>query len=142
MRLFITGATGLIGRRLVLDRLERGDQVVALSRDAARARAMCAAGATRNIMVIQGNPATPVAWEGQPLRAEHLGVRVVLLRTGPVLDNRGGSLMKMVKPFEYYVGGPIGSGRQYMPWIHWRDLIGLIDLALGNSELRGPLNGV
>src|SRR5881394_3838280 len=63
MRLFITGATGLVGRRLVLDRLERGDQVVLLSRDARRTSAIFAAGANRAITVVQGNPATPGIWQ-------------------------------------------------------------------------------
>ncbi len=237
MRLFITGATGLVGRRLVLDRLERGDQVTLLSRDAARARALFAADANRNITVVAGNVAAPgewqqtmagcdavvhlagagladhrwtiaykktivssrvdsthqivsaiealpparrprilingsaigiygdtgeretdessppgatsnwlvqicQQWEQQAQRAKSLGVRVVLLRTGIVLDERGGALPQMLTPFKFFVGGPIGSGRQWMPWIHWRDLIGMIDLALRESTLEGPLNAV
>jgi uncharacterized protein (TIGR01777 family) len=235
MRLFITGATGQIGRRLVLDRLERGDQVVLLSRDARKTTAVFAADANRAITVVQGNPATPgawqklvegcdavihlaaagvadkrwsaaykkilvssridsthqvvsaieqcnpvhrprllingsatgyygdtgdkpvdesgragydffgklcAAWEAQAARATTFGVRVVLLRTGVVLDPRGGALPKMIKPFEWYIGGPMGSGRQYMPWIHWRDELGLIDLALAREDLQGPLNAV
>lgn len=63
MRLFITGATGLIGRRLVLDRLERGDQVTLLSRDAERARRLFAADANRNITVVAGNVAAPGDWQ-------------------------------------------------------------------------------
>lgn len=233
MRLFITGASGLIGRRLVVDRLERGDQLVLLSRDANRTARLFAADANRNITVVQGNPAAPgkwqqavdgcdgvihlagagiadrrwsaaykkvlfssrvdsthqivsaieaaahpprvlingsatgyygetgdrevdedarpgdgflaqlsIAWEGQALRAESLGVRVVLLRSGIVLDHRGGALKKMLTPFRFLVGGPLGSGRQFMPWIHWRDLVGLIDLGLEEPTLLGPVNGV
>lgn len=232
MRLFITGATGLIGRRLVIDRLERGDQVVLLSRDAARAGVMFAATANRNITVVQGDPMktalwqravdgcdavihlagagiadrrwsaaykkqivdsrivgtqnvvnamqqakarprvffsgsavgyygdtgdTPtdegapagrdflarvcVDWEAQSMRAMELNVRTVLLRTGMVLDDRGGALAKMLTPFRMFVGGPIGSGRQYMAWIHWRDLIGIIDMALENAAISGAVNG-
>jgi hypothetical protein len=234
MRLFITGATGLIGRRLVLDRLERGDQVVLLSRDVGRAANLFAADANRNITVVQGNPAAPgawqesvdgcdavvhlagagiaerrwsaaykkflvssridsthqvaqaiqvarirprvlinasaagyygeagdreldesarpgndflaqlcIAWEEQALRVESASAgatRVVLLRSGVVLDERGGAMSKMLTPFQFFMGGPLGSGRQFMPWIHWRDLIGLIDLALEERELSGPLN--
>lgn len=241
MRLFITGATGLIGRRLVLDRLERGDQVVLLSREPERARKLFAAEANRNISVVAGNAATPgqwqhsvggcdavihlagagladqrwsaaykktivssrvdsthqiviamelasptvaaarrprilingsaigyygdtgdrevdetappgpstnflaglcVQWEQQAIRARALGARVVLLRSGIVLDERGGALPKLLRPFKYMLGGPLGNGRQWMSWLHWRDLIGLIDLALEEHELEGPLNAV
>jgi uncharacterized protein (TIGR01777 family) len=69
-------------------------------------------------------------------------VRVVLLRIGVVLDERGGALGKMVPAFRWRLGGPIGSGRQYMPWVHWRDVVGLIDLALADDRLAGPLNAV
>lgn len=233
MRLFITGATGLIGRRLVLDRLERGDQVVMVSRSAARAAATFAAEANPNVQVLHGNPATPgawqsaldgcdavvhlagagvadrrwsaaykkqiidsridsahqvveainaavvrprvlisasatgwygdtgdrrtdeeaeparhdfladlaVRWEREALKAEQAGTRVVLLRTGIVLDERGGMVGRLVRPFRMFVGGPFGSGRQFVPWIHWRDLIGLIDLALRRPTLQGPVNG-
>src|SRR5262249_12439948 len=82
------------------------------------------------------------SWEAQALRAEHLGLRVVMLRMGIVLDNRGGARMQMRQPFDWDVGGPVGSGKQYMPWIHWRDLLGLIDLALERTELQGPINAV
>ena len=231
MRIVITGATGLIGRRLVVDRLERGDQVSIISRHAAAADRIFAASVNRNITVVSGNPAAPgpwqraidgcdviihlagagltdrrwnssfkkeisssrvdsthqvvsaiekaserpkllisgsaigyypdagdaeideqhragtgflahvcKSWEQQALGAEPLGVRVVLLRTSVVLDNRGGALKKMVVPFKFFVGGPLGSGRQYMSWIHWRDLLGLIDLAIEDQAIRGPLN--
>jgi uncharacterized protein (TIGR01777 family) len=236
MRIFITGATGLIGRRVVIDRLERGDQVVLLSRSGARAAKMFAADANRNITVIEGDPAASgpwrqsiggcdavihlagagvadhrwttaykrtlvssriestanivaaiggippqrrprvllsgsaigyyghggereldedapagadflanlcVAWEEQARRVEQLSdgpVRCVVLRTAVVLDDRGGALQKMSLPFRYFIGGPIGAGRQWMSWIHWRDLVGLIDLAIEDSDLRGPLN--
>lgn len=241
MRLFITGATGLVGRRLVLDRLERGDQVVLLSRDALRASKLFAADANRNITVIAGNVATPgawqrsvagcdavihlagagladrrwgaaykksivssridsthqivnalemaspvllptrrpkvlinasaigyygdtgdrdvdessppgpstdflvglaVQWEQHAAAARALGVRVVPLRTGIVLDERGGALPEMIRPFKFLAGGPLGNGRQWMSWIHWRDLVGIIDLALEQRDLDGPMNGV
>ncbi|HVP73701.1 MAG TPA: TIGR01777 family oxidoreductase [Phycisphaerales bacterium] len=241
MRIFITGATGLIGRRFVLDRLERGDQVVLLSRDAAQARRLFAADANRNITVIAGNVAAPgpwqssvagcdavvhlagagladhrwtrsykqtivssrvdsthqivsamematasqgsvrrprillnasavgyygntgdreidetappgtssdflanlcVQWEKQAAQARALGARVVLLRTGIVLDERGGALPSLMRPFSFLAGGPLGNGKQWMPWIHWRDLIGIIDLALEEGDLDGPINAV
>ena len=233
MQVLITGATGLIGRRLVLDRLERDDQVVIVSRDAARAGRLFAAAANQRVTVIGGNPAVPgswqdavngcdavihlagagiadrrwntaykkvlldsridsthqvveaidaavdrpgvlinasavgyygdtadqtvdegaapgddflakltVRWEEQAHRARSAGVRVVRLRFGIVLDERGGALAKMITPFRLMLGGPLGSGRQYMPWIHWRDVVGLIDLALKDRELSGPVNVV
>jgi uncharacterized protein len=231
MRIFVTGATGLIGRRLVLDRLERGDQVVLLSRDVGRARAMFAAEANPNVTVVQGDPVQPGAWqaavngcdavihlagagitdrrwserykrlladsriegtrqvvaaidavarkpavlvsgsavgyygdtagratdetaprgtgflaelterwEQQAIRAAGPATRVVLLRTGVILDDRGGALPQMMRPFRCFAGGPIGSGRQYLPWIHWRDEIGIIDMALRDRHLSGPMN--
>jgi uncharacterized protein (TIGR01777 family) len=78
-------------------------------------------------------------WEAEALRAEASGVRVVLLRTGIVLGKNGGALAKMVPPFKFFLGGPLGSGKQWMPWIHLEDEIGLIALAL-TSDVRGALN--
>jgi len=68
-------------------------------------------------------------------------MRVVRLRTGIVLDPRGGALAKMLPPFKMGVGGKIGSGRQWMSWIHAEDLAGLIRFAL-NNQVSGPMNGV
>ncbi len=61
-------------------------------------------------------------------------------RLGIVLDERGGALARMAPLFRWMVGGPLGSGRQYMPWIHWRDVAGLVDFALRDDRLRGPVN--
>jgi uncharacterized protein len=77
-------------------------------------------------------------WEAEALRAEAHGVRVALLRTGIVLG-RGGALAKMIPPFKFFLGGPLGSGRQWMPWIHLEDEVGLIDFLL-HSSARGPVN--
>ena len=82
-----------------------------------------------------------VDWEKAAREAESAGVRVVIVRTGVVLDPKGGALAKMLPPFKMFVGGPVGSGRQYMSWIHHEDLIGLILLALDRPEAAGPLNG-
>ncbi|MHC5210969.1 MAG: TIGR01777 family oxidoreductase [Planctomycetota bacterium] len=79
------------------------------------------------------------AWEEEALRCP---VRTVLLRTGVVLGRDGGALKRMALPFKLGVGGPIGLGRQYFPWIHRDDLVGLILLALDNEDVHGPLNGV
>jgi uncharacterized protein (TIGR01777 family) len=66
--------------------------------------------------------------------------RVSLVRTGIVLDRRGGALPKMLPPFLMFVGGPLGSGRQYMPWIHKEDWVRLVVWAIGAEGARGPLN--
>lgn len=79
-------------------------------------------------------------WEKAAQAATVHGVRVVLLRTGIVLDNTGGPLTKMLTPFKMFVGGPIAGGRQYMSWIHREDEVGLILLALDHPEMNGPLN--
>ncbi len=228
MRIFLTGATGLIGRRLVADRLARGDSLTVVSRFGARARALAGeidvveadltepgdwqqrvngcdavvhlAGAgvadrrwtrayralivdsriegTRRIVdAIEGAAARPrilvnasavgyygdggdtildesapagddfladlsVRWEAEAARAGDGATRVVLLRISVVLDPRGGVLGAMLPIFRLGLGGRLGSGRQYFPWIHWRDVVGLIDVALGDDTLRGPINVV
>jgi len=80
------------------------------------------------------------AWEETALRAEALGLRVVLLRTGLVLAADGGFLQRLLPPFRLGLGGPIGSGRQWMPWIHLQDEIALIDFLLHHPQARGPYN--
>jgi len=79
-------------------------------------------------------------WEQETLLAQARGVRVVILRIGVVLEKDGGALSKMVAPFRYFVGGPLGSGRQWVPWIHRHDVIRIILFALHNTELQGPVN--
>ena len=80
-----------------------------------------------------------VRWE-QQTDAAMLGMRVVKVRTGIVLDSEGGALAKMVGPFKAGVGGPIGSGSQYMPWIHLDDLVGLYLAAIDHAGFSGPIN--
>ncbi len=81
-----------------------------------------------------------VAWEAEAHRAESFGTRVVCLRSGHVLDADGGALEKMLPPFMAGVGGPLGSGLQYMSWIHRADEVGLIVMAVEDARVRGPLN--
>jgi uncharacterized protein len=81
------------------------------------------------------------AWEAEALAAERFGVRVCLLRTGIVLGAEGGALAQMLLPFELGLGGRMGSGRQWMSWIHRDDLVGLILHAIAVVTVRGPLNG-
>jgi uncharacterized protein (TIGR01777 family) len=79
-------------------------------------------------------------WELEAERAAELGVRVVLVRTGVVLDRNGGALAKMLIPFRLGVGGPVAGGRQYMSWIHRDDLIGMILAAIEDERWTGPIN--
>jgi uncharacterized protein (TIGR01777 family) len=79
-------------------------------------------------------------WEATALQSESEGVRVVLLRTGIVLGREGGALARMLLPFKLGLGGPIGSGRQYMPWIHLHDHVNMIAAALSDERFSGPLN--
>ncbi len=83
-----------------------------------------------------------VGWEAEALTAHSAGVRVVCLRIGMVLEKDGGVLAKMVPPFRAFVGGPIAPGTQWVSWIHRADLIGLIEWALTNDQISGPVNAV
>ncbi|MPZ75566.1 MAG: TIGR01777 family protein [Deltaproteobacteria bacterium] len=81
-----------------------------------------------------------VDWEAAAKKAESDGVRVVLLRTGIVLDKGKGALAKMVPPFKFFAGGPLGSGNQWMPWIHIEDQVGLLLFLMENDDARGAFN--
>jgi uncharacterized protein (TIGR01777 family) len=82
-----------------------------------------------------------VDWEKEAQAAEASGIRVVRIRTGLVLDARGGALPRMLPPFRMGVGGKLGSGKHWMSWIHLDDLAALFPFALANP-VSGPLNGV
>ncbi len=224
MRVFVTGATGFIGRKLVQKLRERGDEVIALTRDPSRASGL------EGCQLVQGDPSRAGPWTeelarcdavvhlaGEPLMARRwspeqkqrilasrvegtrrvasaieraarppvlvnasaIGIygpredelldesaeagadflaqvcraweaealrisektRVVVMRTGVVLGEGGGALERMLLPFRLFAGGPIGSGQQWMSWIHLEDLVGLFLLALDSPQARGPLNG-
>jgi uncharacterized protein (TIGR01777 family) len=225
MKIAVTGATGLIGSRLLARLLERGDEVTVLTRDAERARSALGdvdavvweptstAGPTEalagrdGVVHLAGEPvaqrwsdmvkeriwtsreagtrclvaglrgaeprpgvlvsasgvgyygprgderldegAEPgddflahvtKAWEAEAAAAEKLGLRVVMVRTGVVLDRAGGALAKMLPPFRAGIGGPVAGGRQYMPWIHLDDLVGIYLAALDGDDWSGPVN--
>jgi len=78
-------------------------------------------------------------WERQADTAK-IGMRTVLVRTGIVLDADSGALAKMLPPFKAGIGGPIGSGKQYMPWIHLDDLVGIYVAAIDNPRFQGAIN--
>ena len=80
-----------------------------------------------------------VRWEAQADTAK-LGTRVVKVRTGVVLDAGGGALEKMLPFFKAGVGGPVGGGKQYMPWIHLDDLVGIYLAAIDSPSFAGPIN--
>ncbi len=79
-------------------------------------------------------------WEDEALQAEQLGVRVALLRTGIVLHKEGGALQKMLPPFKYFVGGKLGNGNQWFPWIHFDDEIQIILFAMEHNTITGAVN--
>lgn len=83
-----------------------------------------------------------LAWESEAMSAAEFGTRVVIVRTGMVLESDGGALAKMLLPFRLFAGGPIMPGTQWVSWIHRRDPIGIIQWALVNDGVSGPLNSV
>lgn len=82
-----------------------------------------------------------VAWEAAAAQCEALGIRSVRMRTGIALG-KGGALAQMAAPFKLGIGGPLGSGRQYVPWIAVEDLAELFCFAIDNAALRGAVNAV
>jgi hypothetical protein len=81
-------------------------------------------------------------WEAAARLAEDFGLRVMSLRTGVVLGRDGGAMAQMLAPFRVGAGGPLGSGSQYMPWIHLQDLVRVIAAALTDDRYEGAVNGV
>ncbi|WP_420580009.1 TIGR01777 family oxidoreductase [Reichenbachiella sp.] len=79
-------------------------------------------------------------WELEADRFKDLGLRVVKLRTGVVLDESGGALQKMVQPIRYFVGAPLGTGNQVVPWIHWKDWCGAVGHMIERVSLSGAYN--
>jgi uncharacterized protein (TIGR01777 family) len=79
------------------------------------------------------------SWEQETSAAAGIA-RIVLLRTGVVLARNGGALPRMALPFRFFVGGPLGSGRQYVSWIHLADWVEMVRWALSSSQVDGPLN--
>ena len=81
-------------------------------------------------------------WEAEAAKAEHEGIRTVMLRFGIILAPHGGALQKMLRPFRLGVGGRLGNGLQWMSWITLEDVVALIRYALEKDSARGPVNAV
>ena len=81
-------------------------------------------------------------WESEALKAEALGIRVVRARFGVILSKQGGALPQMMRPFQFGVGGKIGSGKQWLSWISLDDTVAILRSALENANITGPLNVV
>lgn len=81
-------------------------------------------------------------WEGATAPASDAGIRVVNLRIGVVIGKGGGAIAKMLPPFQLGLGGPLGSGKQYMSWIANEDLAEMVLFAIEHAELSGPVNAV
>jgi uncharacterized protein len=104
-------------------------------------------GDTRDLLVTENSPPgngflaeTCTRWEAEAWEAEKLGVRTVVLRSGLALGEQGGALSRMVLAFKAFAGGPLGSGKQWFPWVHRDDLVSVILNALSDAGFSGPLN--
>ncbi|RJQ19422.1 MAG: TIGR01777 family protein [Nitrospiraceae bacterium] len=81
-----------------------------------------------------------VKWEAEALKAQEFGTRVVITRIGGVLESDGGALPQMIIPFKFFLGGPIGSGKQWFSWVHRDDVVGIMKYALEHDTVSGPVN--
>jgi len=82
-------------------------------------------------------------WEAEAIRAQtNGGIRTVILRFGLILSAEGGALLRIIAPFKFGVGGPLGNGRQWLSWIALEDALGVIRCAIANAKMGGPVNVV
>jgi uncharacterized protein (TIGR01777 family) len=81
-------------------------------------------------------------WEAEAAKADALGTKSIVLRIGVVLGKGGGALLGMSRPFKMFVGGPIGTGKQWMSWVALDDVVGMIEMALFDPKVTGPINVV
>jgi len=79
-------------------------------------------------------------WEKEALRASAKGARVAVMRFGVILGKDGGAMSKLIPAFKMFVGGPLGDGQQWFPWLHMADLLAAMVFVLGHQEVSGPLN--
>lgn len=141
-------------RRIIESRLNAGQAVVqAVKLAAHKPRVVIQAsgigyyGSCGNEEMAEGAPAgkdflaqLAIDWEASTAQVESWGVRRAIIRTGVVLSSRGGALPKMLLPFRLFVGGRLGSGQQWLPWIHIADEVGAICLLIDNGSASGPFN--
>jgi uncharacterized protein len=83
-----------------------------------------------------------IDWEAEARKAEAYGIRVAMIRTGIVLSLKGGALGKMLMPYKFFIGGPIGSGKQWVSWIHIDDESEIFLFTMRNPNAKGPINAV
>jgi uncharacterized protein len=96
---------------------------------------------TENMQAGEGFlPKVCMDWEASTAPVEVWGIRRVIIRTGVVLSKKGGALPRMLLPFRYFVGGRLGSGNQWFPWIHIADEVGAIRFLIDNEAASGPFN--
>lgn len=81
-----------------------------------------------------------IAWENEAFLAEQKGARVAVMRFGVVLGKNGGALAKMTPAFKFLVGGPLGDGSHWFPWIHLDDLVAAVQFILANEDISGAVN--
>jgi uncharacterized protein len=81
-------------------------------------------------------------WESIALKAQAYGIRTALCRFGIILDRNGGALTKMILPYQFFIGGRLGRGKQWVSWIHLEDVIRAIHFIIKNKDLSGPINFV
>jgi uncharacterized protein (TIGR01777 family) len=83
-----------------------------------------------------------IKWEAAVNEGEKLGLRVVKFRTGVVLDKKGGALPKLAMPIKWGAGSPLGKGQQWVPWVHWHDVLKMYLYGIVNTKLSGTYNMV
>jgi uncharacterized protein (TIGR01777 family) len=85
-------------------------------------------------------PQVAQEWEASTKKVQEMGVRQIVVRTGVVLGKSGGALPRLLTPFRLFIGGPLGNGKQYFPWIHLRDEVKAIRFLAESEKLEGPFN--